>query len=103
MNVSLNSITGSGNINDPYGYVDKWLANPFVLSIVILIIFAYYLFFASLGSSGSAVVGSEGNGSGMSSYLFEILLWGVALALVVLNALRYFYGFDIVANISKLF
>ena len=100
MNVSLNSIAGGGGINDPYGYVDKWLANPFVLSIVILIIFAYYLFFASLGSTSGSVAAGE---SGSSSYLFEILLWGVALALVVLNALRYFYGSDVVANISKLF
>lgn len=98
MNVSLNSITGAGGLNDPYGYVNKWLANPITLSIVIIIIFLYYIFFASLGSTSTA----EGSSNG-SSYMFEVLLWGVALALVVLNALRYFYGSDIIANISKLF
>ena len=99
MNISLNSIAGAGGINEPYNYINKWLVNPFILSILILIIFVYYLFFGSLGSTGN-LGDSSSNGS---SYLFEILLWGVALALVVLNALRYFYGSDITANISKLF
>lgn len=102
MNVSLNSITGSGGIDAPYDYVNTWLANPFILSIVILIIFGYYIFFASLGQSSTMDGTSIGSGNG-GSYLFEILIWGVALALVVLNGLRYFYGSDITANISKLF
>ena len=55
----------------------------------------YYTLFSN--STGVPIVGDSNTG------FLEILLWGVFLAVVIMNALRYFHGSDIQANVSNLF
>lgn len=95
MQVNLNPVTGVPG--ESYGFVDEWMANPAILFIILVVIILYYTLFAT---ASSEQIGTSGNGS--ASFL-EVLLWGVFLTIVLMNALRYFYGANIVAKISKLF
>lgn len=96
MQVNLNPITGVPG--ESYNYVDQWMSNPIVIFIVLVVILMYYTLFASVGTSSQPI----GSGNGGANFL-EILMWGVFLTVVLMNGLRYFYGANIVANISKLF
>lgn len=94
MQVNLNPITGIPG--ESYNYVEQWMSNPIMLFIVLTVILLYYTLFASVGRAPTAT------GNGGANFL-EILMWGVLLTVVLMNGLRYFYGANIVANISKLF
>lgn len=95
MEVNINPVTGVPG--ESYNYVDKWMANPLILFIVLVVILMYYTLFSYAGVSEQPATGSGGG-----SFL-EVLLWGTFLTIVLMNALRYFYGANIVAKISKLF
>ena len=95
MEVNINPV--SGVPGESYNYVDRWMANPLILFIVLVVILMYYTLFSYAGGSERA---SSGNGGGT---FLEVLLWGTFLTIVLMNALRYFYGANIVAKISKLF
>lgn len=96
MEVDINPVTGVPG--ESYNYVDKWMANPLILFIVLVVILLYYTLFSVAAGSETAVPGGSGGGS-----FLEVLLWGTFLTIVLMNALRYFYGANIVAKISKLF
>ncbi len=95
MEVNINPV--SGVPGESYNYVDRWMANPLILFIVLVVILMYYTLFSYAGGSERA---ASGNGGGT---FLEVLLWGTFLTIVLMNALRYFYGANIVAKISKLF
>lgn len=95
MEVNINPV--SGVPGESYNYVDRWMANPLILFIVLVVILMYYTLFSYAGGSERA---APGNGGGT---FLEVLLWGTFLTIVLMNALRYFYGANIVAKISKLF
>lgn len=95
MEVNINPV--SGVPGESYNYVDKWMANPLILFIVLVVILMYYTIFSYASGSERA---ATGNGGGT---FLEVLLWGTFLTIVLMNALRYFYGANIVAKISKLF
>lgn len=97
MEVNLNPITGVPL--DSMNMIDGWMANPIMLSVVVMIIILYYSLFMAAGSSQTPFNQSGSN----SAQFFEILMWGVFLSLILLNGLRYFYGANITANLSKLF
>ena len=95
MEVNINPV--SGVPGESYNYVDRWMANPLILFIVLVVILMYYTLFSYAGGSERT---ASGNGGGT---FLEVLLWGTFLTIVLMNALRYFYGANIVAKISKLF
>lgn len=97
MEVNINPVTGVPG--ESYNYIDEWMANPLILFIVLVVILLYYTLF-SYSSGSEQMTSSTGNGG---ANFLEILLWGTFLTIVLMNALRYFYGANIVAKISKLF
>lgn len=97
MEVNINPVTGVPG--ESYNYIDEWMANPLILFIVLVVILLYYTLF-SYASGSEQIASSAGNGG---ANFLEILLWGTFLTIVLMNALRYFYGANIVAKISKLF
>lgn len=96
MQVDINPVTGVPG--ESYNYIDKWMANPLVLFLVLVVILFYYTLFASASASES--ISTSGNGG---ANFLEVLLWGTFLTIVLMNALRYFYGANIVAKITNLF
>ena len=94
MEVNYNSITGIPTNAFDYG------SNPMVLLVFAVIIILYYILFASLGGRAEQV--STGSKSGGIVFL-EVLLWGVFLALLLLNGLQYFFNVNVTAQIKNLF
>ena len=94
MEVNINPV--SGVPGESYNYVDRWMANPLILFIVLVVILMYYTLSHMLAAASA-------QRPVMEVVFLEVLLWGTFLTIVLMNALRYFYGANIVAKISKLF
>jgi hypothetical protein len=77
-------------------------ANPIVLVILTAVIMLYYVLFSYLGVAGATPSSSPAPSSpGMT--LFEILLWGLFIFLILINGLQYFFQVDIKTSIKNLF
>jgi hypothetical protein len=94
MQVNFNPV--SGIPDETFDYVNKWMGNPIILFIILAIIMIYYSLFAT--ASSVETVASSGSGG----RFLEVLLWGTFLTIVLMNALRYFYGSDITAKITNI-
>jgi preprotein translocase subunit SecG len=108
--------TGLGNIaDDTYNYINSVLSNPTVLIILIIVVIIYIVIFMSLGdssvsSSNSSVsdtnyslFSSSEPVSNSSSKTISMIVIAFLIILVVLNALQYFIGVDIIAKLKYLF
>ena len=96
MNVDLNPI--SNLPSKSYNYLNKLGANPIVLGILAIVIIFYYFIFNNLSGSSESISNTSG-----SFNFIQILLWGVFIALVLLNAVAYFYNYQLNASLSDLF
>jgi hypothetical protein len=97
MNVNINPITNLPGKS--YDYVNNVGANPIVLAILVLVLIVYYALFSSISSDRPSLAGTT-----MPSYgILETLLWGVFIALLLLNAITYFYSLELDATINNLF
>lgn len=97
MNVNIDPISNLPGTT--YNEINKFGANPIILTILVVVVIVYYLIFSSLPSSRNDSVAVNNN----SYSFFEIMLWAVFLALVLLNAITYFYSAELNANIDNLF
>jgi hypothetical protein len=88
------------NMYDFIGVPAKVGSNPIVLVVLVVIIMLYYLLFSSLGSSnisGTPMPSSPG------MTIFEVMMWGIFIFLVLINGLQYFFQVDIKTSIKNLF
>lgn len=104
----MNSLTG---IPDTTMYLPSYINNysmPYLqngamLVIILVVIIAYFSLFSSLGvSSVSSYPTSNGNGGDKEVFLFEIILWGLFVFLVLINGMSYFFNINIVASVKNL-
>jgi hypothetical protein len=82
--------------------------NPMIFVIIVVVFLIYLIFFSNLGKSnvGSAPTSpTTGAAStvGSTSNILTIIIVGILVVLVVINAVQYFFGIDVVANLSNLF
>jgi len=118
-----NIITGLGNVaTDTYNFFNGILSNPSVIIIVVGVLLIYITMFFSLGDTNSSTTSSSGGlFSGLSNSRFTssttttttdtsssmkyfgILAAAIFIILIVINGFQYFFGIDIIANISNLF
>ena len=99
MDVNYDSITGIPS--NTFNYMNSSGTNPAMLIILAVIIILYYVLFASLGGTWGTV--EQGATKTMGLGFLEILLWGVFLALLLLNGLQYFFNVNVKAQIKKIF
>lgn len=88
------------NMYDFIGVPAKVGSNPIVLVVLVVIIMLYYLLFSSLGTSnisGTPMPSSPG------MTIFEVMMWGIFIFLVLINGLQYFFQVDIKTSIKNLF
>lgn len=95
MDVKIDSITGT-----PHNYFNKIETNPNVVIALMFILILYYLLFASLGERPAATYDENG---GNTAVIFEILLWGIFIMLLLLNGMSMFFNTDVKATIKNLF
>jgi hypothetical protein len=80
-----------------------YFPNITVLVIILVVIIAYFLLFSSLGvSSVSSSYSTTYDGDGKEAFLFEIILWGLFVFLLLINGLSYFFNINIVASAKNL-
>lgn len=76
-----------------YNNMNKIFLNPFVFIIILLVILGYILFFVSLGNNST----TTGDSSGKVHKTFGVIIIGILIVLVLLNALQYFFSINITA------
>jgi len=99
LEVNFNSITGTPT--DTFNYFNEKTVNPTVIVIVAVVLILYYVAFATLGTTTGNMEASRTVGN--SVMFLEILLWGVFVALLLLNGMQYFFNINVVATIKNLF
>ena len=73
--------------------------NPIMILILGAIILIYIILFSSLGKKQESFDSQENN----STKIIEIVLFGMFIALILLNGLQYFFNINLSAKISDLF
>ena len=73
-------------------------AIPLALVVIVIILIAYYVLFASLGNDTSTSETSAG-----TSKLIEILLWGLFIMLILFNGMAYIFNIDVIASVKNIF
>ena len=94
-------VVNTTSTTDPvnmYNYLNSYIMNPIVFIIIFLVILAYYVFSASLGSETSILV-NQGN----SSNIMGIIVIAILVVLIVINAFQYFFSINITAYVQGLF
>jgi hypothetical protein len=120
MDESYNTVTtnlGALSTN-MYDYMNSILSNPSIIIIIVIVLVVYIAIFFSLGGSGSSDTSSSsssfnlfgsssstdsGSSSGSSSIMLGVIIAAIVIVLIMINALQYFFGIDIIAKVKNLF
>ena len=94
MDVDMNTILGVPSMN----FLNTNMANPLIITLLVLIIIIYFVLFASLGNNSESM-----NAPSTSKASLEILLWGVFLVIIIINGMNYFLNVNIITSIKNLF
>ena len=87
MDVQLDNVS---NMPTNYDYMNSIGTNPWSLIFLSAVILVYYLIFATLGG-GDHLVETKVVNPPVKSFIFlEVIIWGVFIALLLLNGLQYF-------------
>ena len=120
MNFQINSLTGvpestlqlpslpplpASYSSESISYNDNkmipYLPNISIIVIIAVVIIAYFSLFSSLGVSSDSSDGT-GIGTGKEVFLFEIILWGLFVFLVLVNGLSYFFNINISSSVKNI-
>ena len=100
MDVQIDNVS---NMPTNYDYMNNIGTNPWSLVFLSGVIIVYYLIFATLGGGKSGSGGEQGQ-SAIKSFIFlEVIIWGVFIALLLLNGIQYFFDIDVTASIRNFF
>lgn len=123
MDESYNTVTtnlGALSTN-MYDYMNSILSNPSIIIIIVVVLVVYISIFFSLGGSnssnssdtssstgsfnlfGSSASTDSGSNSGSSSIMLGVIIAAIVIVLIMINALQYFFGIDIIAKVKNLF
>jgi len=94
----VNTTTTADPVN-MYNYLNSYIMNPMILILIILIIVAYYAFSSSLDSGNLGNSQDKSNGGG----IFSVIIIVILVALILINALQYFFSINVTAYIQGLF
>tara|TARA_Y100000389_G_scaffold177636_1_gene190093 strand:- start:881 stop:1738 length:858 start_codon:yes stop_codon:yes gene_type:complete len=99
MDVNMNSIMGYPTDTI---YSNGFNINPIILIIIVIVLILYYAVFNKFGKNSRNSANNSGKPNKSITFL-EVLLWGIFIILIMMNALTYFYNMDITASINNLF
>ena len=92
-----------------YTSVNNIILNPLFFAVVLIIVIIYVIMFASLGNNGSTTSSYISNtSSNIMNYskgqqILSIIIAGVLLFLIFVNAFQYFFNINVTAYLSDLF
>ena len=97
----VNTTTTSDPVN-MYNNLNKYILNPTVFIIFILIIISYYIFSSSLGNNGVSTASNSVSNKSNSSIIKGIIIF-ILIILIVINAFQYFFSINVKAYLQDLF
>jgi hypothetical protein len=103
--MEANTTTTTDPVN-MYNNVNNIMLNPIVFIILLVFVIIYVIMFASLGknSSGSGFISSEENTNWSNGQqILAIIVAGVLVFLIFVNAFQYFFNINVSAYINDLF
>jgi len=101
MDMTVNNVSNIPK-HDNYDYINKIGTNPWSLFFLTVILLVYYLIFSTLGGSNDD--GGTTSTTPIKSFVFlEVIIWGIFIALLLLNGVYYFFDIDITASIKNFF
>jgi len=91
-----------------YDYMNTLIMNPMIFVIIVVVFLIYLIFFSNLGKSNVSPTPTSSTSSttstlGSTSSILTIIIIGILAVLVIINAVQYFFGIDVVANLSNIF
>jgi hypothetical protein len=95
-------ISTATNPVDMYNNVNSMLLNPVVFIIILVVIVLYVVLFASLGKNNTSITDIDSNDSSKWKTLLSILVAGILIVLIVINAFQYFFNINITAYATDL-
>ena len=100
-NVGISPTSGPAN---QYNFFNSsFSGNPFILIALTVIVLVYVVGIGTLGSGFGKNVSVEVDQEAPGLKLVEIIMWGVFIFLLMMNAVQYFFSVDITASIKNLF
>jgi hypothetical protein len=101
-----NQYSTNGSINPEvtyiYNSINDFLLNPIVIAILVVVIILYFLISISLGNSNNGDYSETQSGTDLAYVPLSIVI-GLFIVLAIINGMRYFFGINVIASISKLF
>lgn len=91
--------------------VNNFFINPIVILIILGVFLIYIILFYSLGNNGNNQSDSifsssdnydSGNNNSIST-IFSILIFGILIILILINAYQYFFNYDVTAFFKNIF
>ncbi len=101
----MNNISTTSTV-DPvnmYDYVNNLVLNPVVFIAIILIIIAYFVLFYSLGDSQTIGMNGATSTSENGQQIIGIIIGGVLVLLIAVNAFQYFFNISVTAYVKNFF
>jgi hypothetical protein len=87
-----------------YNYMNTLIMNPMIFVIIVVVFLIYLIFFSNLGKNNVSPTPSTSTSTiGSTSNILTVIIIGILIVLVLVNAVQYFFGIDVVANLSNLF
>jgi hypothetical protein len=87
-----------------YDYMNTLIMNPMIFVIIVVVFLIYLIFFSNLGKNNVSPTPSTSTSTiGSTSNILTVIIIGILIVLVLVNAVQYFFGIDVVANLSNLF
>jgi hypothetical protein len=98
------STTSTADPVNMYGVMNNMLLNPIVFLIILVIIVLYFVFFYSLGNTNNELnINTTGLENKESSKIFGFIIIFILVALILVNALQYFFSINVSASLTNLF
>ena len=95
------STTTTTNPNNMYNSVNNIMLNPIVFIVLLVVVIIYVIMFASLGKNDSSITGAS-NDSSRGQQILGIIIAGILVVLILINAFQYFFSINISAYINDL-
>jgi hypothetical protein len=100
--MEVNTTTTTNPIN-MYNSVNNIMLNPIVFVILLVIVIIYVVMFASLGKNDTTTSITNNTDSTKGQQILGIIIAGILVFLILVNAFQYFFNINVTAYISDLF
>ena len=100
--MEVTTTTATNPVN-AYDTVNSIMLNPIVFIILLVIVIIYVIMFASLGKNDTNLISTDTTDSSKGQQIIGIVIAGVLVFLIIVNAFQYFFNINVTAYVNDLF